>query len=103
MLSIPGNIKVAKVLLENGADINARNQHKQTPLHLVAFLGNLYAISQKGELIEIIRWYFVKGGEKKRQLSELLIQNGADIAARDDKNRTPSKFAAEVGNITLKL
>jgi hypothetical protein len=41
-LAIQNNrFEIAKVLLENGADVNARNDHGMTPLHLAAQSGDV--------------------------------------------------------------
>lgn len=67
---------LAKVLLENGADINAFGNYGITPLCLAA------------------------GDEEKLPLAELLISKGADVNARkDEKKWTPLARALYEGNI----
>jgi ankyrin repeat protein len=53
-----------KLLLENGADVNARGWYYKTPLHIASFRGSL-------------------------EVSRLLIENGADIDAQDEEYQTP--------------
>ena len=62
-----GHIEIVRLLLEKGADINARDI-KGTPLHWAASRGHL----------EVVRW---------------LVENGADINARDEDGRTALHWA----------
>lgn len=41
---VSGSSNVAKVLIENGADVNAKNIQGDTPLHLAAFYGKIAPI-----------------------------------------------------------
>jgi ankyrin repeat protein len=66
---------VAKILIENKADINATERDVWTPLHVAAYLGNE----------EVVR---------------LLIQNKAEINARNMDNKTPLELAIFRGNET---
>ena len=61
----------AEVLIESGADTNARAAHDLTPLH--------YAI----------------GMTARATVVDLLIKNHADIDARDDEGLTPLKMALD--------
>jgi ankyrin repeat protein len=65
---------IAKLLIDKGADVNARNLSKLTPLH---FLG-VYL--------------------HDRELAELLIQRGADVNAREQAGHTPLEGAVRARN-----
>ena len=67
MAAATGNSKLVKLLLDHGADVNARNCNDHwgdTPLHAAAH-GN------------------------QRAVAELLISRGADVHARNPAGRTP--------------
>lgn len=68
--------EVAEVLLEHGANVNARDGFGRTLLHAAAADGDLDAI-------------------------ELLLSHGAAIAARDDRGVTPLQVAADKGNAAI--
>ncbi len=57
-------VKIAKFLIENGADVNVKSRDGSTPLHSAAFLG-------------------------RAEIAELLIQKGADVNPANYKGETP--------------
>ena len=59
-----GNIKAVREHLDDGADVNVRDEDESTPLHQAAFYG------------------YVK-------TTELLVDKGADVNAKNDDGRTP--------------
>jgi hypothetical protein len=62
-----GHVEAARLLLDRGADPNARADHDQTPLHLAS---------------------------RSLELTKLLIARGADIEARDaEHDTTPLTWA----------
>jgi ankyrin repeat protein len=63
---------IASILIENGADVNARQMRGVTPLHSAA---------HNGQTI----------------LAKLLIDNGADVNAENDDGQTPEHMAEEGG------
>jgi len=65
---------VAELLIDRGADVNARNMSRLTPLH---FLGVFM---------------------HDPRLAELLIQKGADVNATDQAGHTPLEGAVRAGN-----
>ncbi len=73
-----GNPKVFKLLVDNGADVNAKNRRKSTPLH--------WAIRDEAKV-------------------RLLLDKAADINARQNDGRTPLYLAASLGsgNAVLRL
>jgi hypothetical protein len=64
---------VFRLLLERGADINARNWVGWTPLHMASFIGTL-------------------------EVSRLLLEHGADVEAKDEDRMTAMQVAADKGH-----
>ena len=67
------NTEVAALLIEKGANVNARGVNQKTPLHWAAFAGNT-------------------------EVAALLIEKGADVNARDVNQKTPLDWAVSQGN-----
>jgi ankyrin repeat protein len=63
------SLTVIRILLASGADIDARDMQRQTPLHWAAQEGN-------------------------RDAAELLVQNGADQTVRDNGGKAPVDYSA---------
>ena len=59
-----GNIKKARFLIDNGADVNAKDSTGNSPLHRAASNGDIYT-------------------------ARLLIDNGADVNTKNDEGKTP--------------
>lgn len=71
--SLDGNVAVAKLLIDRGANVNARSASAYTPLHNAA-----------------------RGGH--REIIKLLLSKGASIDARSRSGSTPLKVAISLGN-----
>ncbi|MGO9315921.1 MAG: ankyrin repeat domain-containing protein, partial [Syntrophobacteraceae bacterium] len=67
-----GDIAAVRRLLEQGANVNARDENRETPLHHAAYRG-------------------------KTEVAALLIQKGAKVNARDVYEETPLHHAAYWG------
>jgi ankyrin repeat protein len=67
---------LAELLLANQADVNAKDQRRETPLHYAAKTGNTY-------------------------VAGLLLVNQADINAKAKYGETPLHFAAEKGRMDV--
>ena len=69
-IHLTSNIEVLKLLIENKADINAKDSSGQTALIIAAKFGNL-------------------------PVAVLLVENGADIDAKDNSSKTALMYAKE--------
>ena len=61
---------VLRLLLEHGADVNARRKNGFTPLHIASIFG----------ILEVVR---------------LLLEHGADVKAEDNRSRTALRVAED--------
>lgn len=66
---LAGRVAAALALIENGADVNAKNNFRQTPLHFAAYHGF-------------------------KALVTALVERGSDIKVRDLNGRTPLHMTA---------
>ena len=64
---------VLRLLLERGADVNARNDRGRTPLH---------EVSHNGAVLEVVH---------------LLLEHGADVEAKDNDGKIALQHASEEG------
>ena len=71
--AIKGQFHVAKILLQNGADVNANDNYQWTPLHLAAYYGD-------------------------SKIAKLLLENGALVNAKNIDGKTPIHLAANKGH-----
>ena len=79
-----GHEAVVRLLLEKGADVNAKAYLGRTALHVVA----------EGE--DVYRTHVVAEGEAEAVM-QLLLEKGADVNAKDEDGVTVQDVAAERG------
>jgi ankyrin repeat protein len=100
LASRDGHVETARVLVEHGADVNARDISKRTPLRL-ALDNNHVEIAQV--LIENRAYIGPQGkpwmplhrasGNGQAGIVQVLLEHGADASARDENNLTPLQVA----------
>jgi len=73
---VPFHVEVAKLLLEHGADLNAKNKYGWTPLHYAALNGRVDIVAT-------------------------LLEHGADPNVQDKFGRTPLHLAASEGRVDV--
>ena len=78
-------VRCLELLLEQGAEVDARNKAARVPLHLVAETGQAAAIGE-GEM-------------PQAETIRLLAKYGADLDAQDKKGRTPLHRATYEGRV----
>lgn len=93
---IGGNIEAITTLIQKGADVNAPGKNGFTPLHYAAYRNDVDAAKlllkagahvdaiawlDNGERLTPLTWAVTRTGTVERQVSQLLLQHGADINA----------------------
>ena len=68
--------KIANILIENGADVEAKDEKRRTPLHIASSYGNA-------------------------KITKLLLENGADCVASDRFGNTPLHEACHNAHLTV--
>jgi hypothetical protein len=72
--ALNGHVEIAGLLLQNGAEVNARSKYGTTPLHLAAFQGHF-------------------------DILHLLVENGVDLEAQDNIGSRALHRAADRGHL----
>jgi hypothetical protein len=72
--ALNGHIEIARLLLQNGAEVNVRNNYGNTPLHYAAENGHV-------------------------DILHLLVENGADLEAQSNYGERALHYAARYGNL----
>ena len=105
----PSLSNVARLLLEHGADVNARMDEAEghcTPLHLAARNGRVEVVHVLLRHGANVRMKDVSGRTalhqaeqfRKVKVVRVLLQHGADIGTEDSSSRTALDQAAQFGN-----
>ena len=101
-----GSGQKANALIAQGADVNVRNAHDQTPLMLAAYYGyadTVRLLIDKGADVNAINSSHTTAlvdaivTEGHVEVVKLLIDNGADVTQKDYNGTTPLHWAAHLG------
>ncbi|MCL2710874.1 MAG: ankyrin repeat domain-containing protein [Planctomycetaceae bacterium] len=101
-------VAIIKYLVAAGADINAKNNHDETPLHratgpngdvtivetLVAAGANVHAKDKNGTT-PIHNAIFIYGG-RNVEVVKFLVSKGANVNARDNRGKMPLDLAKDL-------
>jgi ankyrin repeat protein len=99
-----GNSNVVAVLIEAGADVNAKDDSRITPLHWAAFYGRVTIaemLLKAGADINATGFRHnntplqVAAAHGHAEVAEILISHGANLAAEDMLGKTALQFAEE--------
>ena len=101
-----GHIKMVKQILQEGAQINVRNEDNYTPLHLATLGGHTRTVElllKKGALIEAVSIrdstpLHLAAQNGHTRVVAVLLKIGASTDARNWYHNTPLHLAAESGH-----
>ncbi|XP_065577154.1 serine/threonine-protein phosphatase 6 regulatory ankyrin repeat subunit C-like [Artemia franciscana] len=104
---ISGDLEVIKMVLDKGADVNARDIYGESPLHLAASSRCSQTVVEC--LLKFGADVHIRNSEQlsplhlaahcgHTQTVECLLRSGADVNARDVKDRSPLHLAARHGH-----
>ncbi len=108
-------VRVAKLLLERGVDVNAQDKDHNSPLHSASYSGRLEIVrvlldhgakanakNDRGET----PLHQVSQGEYESQvdgvrIAQLLLDRGVDVNAQDENGITPLHLASWCGKLEI--
>lgn len=117
-----GNEKIVQTLVNSGADVNLKDVSGWTPLHLAAYRGYLFLYLAIEILCDAMMFSWENWRNSARKLLTLLIdfdhclrtlghqsivkfllENGADVGARNGFQSTPLDWSAASGNFDYSM
>ena len=106
LASRSGRTQSMQLLIQHGADTNARDKRNSTPLHQVLTVRTEFVqFVIEADITEQVDDRFIRRDTTAEAAVEALIQNGADVNARDERNSTPLhlalSFRVEVESVQL--
>ena len=105
-----GKLDMAKYLVENGADVNDRDDYEYLPIHYAAMSGNLELIKyliDKGAALYAKGYggasvlHIAMSSDPDPAVFKYLISMGCDVNARDDYGSSVLHWAVQYGNVDL--
>ena len=107
--SLKGHIKVVKLLLKKGADVNVVAESRQTPLHEASGNGHVEIVElllKKGTDINVANNYrqtplHLASENRHVEVVKLLLEKWADVNMADDYRQTPLHLASENGHVEV--
>jgi ankyrin repeat protein len=109
-------VRVAKLLLERGANVNARCKDRQTPLHVASYFENVEivrllldhgadldaATGDWGEKpLHKVSYGKYRSLEDGAHVAQLLLDRGTDMNTRCKDQQTPLHLASYFGNVEI--
>jgi ankyrin repeat protein len=96
---------VARLLLEHGADVNARNEHGSAPLHGAAGAGRVdvvrvlleHGANVGAENCEGKTPLHAAAENERVDVVRVLLEHGANAGTEDEEGRTPLQIASAMG------
>ncbi|KAI1291714.1 Ankyrin-2 [Halotydeus destructor] len=100
---------IIRILLRNGAEVNAKAREQQTALHIASRLGNVDIVGillQHGAQVDAATKdqytaLHIAAKEGQEEVASILLEHGADLTSATKKGFTPLHLASKYGNIKV--